>query len=101
MVRVAAMKNSTIAAVAIQRMIVIRVIAKWTPNRSKVASGLGKNSSTLGAQKPGSSGGHSEARTMLALTGTPLSLGPAHSFSCAPDPGSAGYPVLPYLTTTR
>src|SRR6185369_9974115 len=82
MLRVAATKNHTITAVAIHRMIVIRVIAKWTPNRSKVASGLGKNSSTLGAQKPGSLGGHSEARTTLALTGTPLSLGPARSAVC-------------------
>ena len=38
---VAEMKNQTISPVAIQRITVIRVIAKWTPNRSKVASGFG------------------------------------------------------------
>jgi hypothetical protein len=57
---------------------------------------LGKNSRTLGAQKPGSSGGHSEARTTLALTGTPLSLGPAVLVTLGAD-----QPALPYLTTTR
>src|SRR5689334_23947822 len=96
MLRVAATKNHTITAVAIHRITVIRVIAKCTPNRSKVASGLGKNSRTLRAQTPGSLRGHSEARTMLALTGTPLSLGPAVLVTLGAD-----HPAFPYLSTTR
>src|SRR5438128_7980547 len=61
------MNRAATAAVATQEMIVIRVIAKWIPAMSNVASGLGKNSSTVGEQKPRSLGGHSEARTTAVI----------------------------------
>src|SRR5215207_11040837 len=44
------------------------------PRNVNSANGFGKNSRTVGEQKPGSSGGHSLARTTLVLTPTPLSL---------------------------
>ena len=98
MLRMDATKKNPIAAVAIQRMIVIRVIAKCTPNRSKVDQRLGEELEHARRAEAGISGGHSEARTTLALTGLP-----SHSvllWSCAPLL-RAGHPAFPYLTTTK
>src|SRR5829696_2202749 len=69
-------KKAMTAAVATHMMTVIRVISKCTPSRVNSASEGGKNSLTVGEQKPGSSGGHSEAR-MVTLTRSPSSLAEA------------------------